>query len=190
MWSRNALAALLVMIISLFAGACGGNSRLPAVIPAPGETTQPSSTPAGQIRQPVSAFQSPLPKPTAEKQAVATPSTGKATITGRLIHYITGQPMASQNLSLPAIVCPPGVAEAEKRQQCVYVIDEAFDPSTLSDNAGFFVFQDVPAGEYILMIGNRTTKYTILTNDFNEPLIWKAEDGKVLELGDLVVDLR
>lgn len=98
--------------------------------------------------------------------------------------------MVNQNLSLPAILCPPGVADKDKREQCVYVIDEAFDPSVLSDGKGRFVFQNIAAGEYVMLVGNRITQYTILTNEVNQPIIWKAEADKVLELGDLVVDLR
>jgi len=40
------------------------------------------------------------------------------------------------------------------------------------------------------MIGNPTTKYTVLTDELNQPLIWKVEADKVIERGDLVIDLR
>jgi len=139
----------------------------------------------------VSALESPLATPTAAVHtAVITPSPGKASVAGRLIDFNTGQPMVNQNLSLPSVTCPLGVTEENKREQCVYVIDEAFDPSVLTDGDGRFVFRDIAAGEYVLLVGNRTTKYTVLANESNQPIIWKVEADKVNELGDLVVDLR
>jgi len=176
----------LIAIFVLFLAACGGGSPMPFVGPATAVSPQAEPT----TESPLPALQSPLATPSSPWSVVATPSAGKSAIAGRLIRFSTGQPMANQNLSLPAILCPPGVADKDKREQCVYVIDEAFDPSVLSDGDGRFVFQNIAAGEYVLLVGNRTTKSTLLTNDFNQPIIWKAEADKVLELGDLVVDLH
>jgi hypothetical protein len=178
------------MALSVLLTACGGDSL--KLLVAPAATEAPRSDPGAAGRSDVAQLtpQSPLATSSAAASVVPTPQAGKGSLTGRLIRFNTGQPMINQNLSLPAVLCPPGVLEKDKREQCVYVMDDAFDPSTLSDGEGRFIFRDVAAGEYVLMIGNRMTKYTILANEFNQPLIWKVEAGKVLELGDLVVDLR
>jgi hypothetical protein len=183
------LFVLIAILVPLLA-ACGNGGLMPFVIPAPVESPQTGPTATIRPESPLPALQSPLATPSAAWPVVATPSAGKAAIAGRLIRFITGQPMVNQNLSLPAILCPPDVTDKDKREQCIYVIDEAFDPSVLSDDEGRFVFRDIVAGEYVLLVGNRITQYTILTNEFNQPIIWKAEADKVLELGDLVVDLR
>jgi predicted small lipoprotein YifL len=190
MISRKVWSIVLIAICVLFLAACGSGGPMPFVGPATMESPQATPTATGRSESPLPALQSPLATPASAWPVVATPSAGKAAIAGRLIRFTTGQPMANQNLSLPAILCPPGVADKDKREQCVYVIDEAFDPSALSDGTGRFVFRDIAAGEYVLLVGNRITQYTILTNEFNQPIIWKAEADKVLELGDLVVDLR
>ena len=183
----------VALILTLFVAACGGEST-----PAPVDTATPaaataSATPAtpaeptqsSQPASPLSAPVSPLAAP-----AFDAPSAGKAAIAGRLIDIKTGLMMADQNLSLPAVLCAPGVAEADKREQCFYMIDEAFDPSTLTDGEGRFIFQDIPAGEYVLMVGNLMTEYTVLTDELNQPLIWKADANNVLDVGDIVVDFE
>ena len=185
---RLASAALLGLLV-LILTACVAVGPAPSVLPTgtagtlPTETvvaTGSESTPAG----------SPLATPAAaESNGVPQPSVGKGTIAGRLIDVNASQPMTNQNLSLPAVVCPAGVAEDQKREQCVYVIDTAFDPSAITDGGGRFVFSDIAPGDYVMLVGNPTTKYTVLTNDSNQPLIWKAEADKVTELGDLAVVL-
>lgn len=187
---RLTAAALAGVLLLVLAG-CAPTLPAPLVPPTPivsplpaesSATAQPESTP--------SALESPLAAPTAAARPVAaTPNAGKASVVGRLIDFKTSRPMANQNLSLPAIVCPDGVAEENKRDECVYVVDEAFDPSALTDEQGWFVFKDITAGEYVILVGNPTTRSVVLTDDFNQPLIWKAEADKVLELGDLVVEL-
>ena len=178
---------IAVVMLSLFVAACNGDS--PA---APVENVTPAAqeaTPTEPAEQP----ESPLLPPCQQRRIavrVAEPAADKTVITGRLINSETSSAMANQNLSLPAVLCAPGVAEADKREQCFYMIDEAFDPSTLTDGDGRFVFQDIPAGEYVLMVGNLMTEYTVLTDELNRPLIWKGEAGQTLDAGDLVVDLR
>jgi hypothetical protein len=114
---------------------------------------------------------------------------GKSSVVGRLIDVKSGQPMANQNLSLPSVICPPGVAEKDKREQCVYAVDDAFDPSAITNQDGSFVFRDIPAGDYVMLIGNPATKYTVLANESKQPLIWSAKADQVLNAGDLAVDL-
>ena len=178
---------IAVVMLSLFVAACNGDS--PA---APVENVTPAAqeaTPTEPAVQPASPLSAPV-SPLAVPAVPVAPAANKTVITGRLINIETSSPMANQNLSLPAVLCAPGVAEADKREQCFYMIDEAFDPSTLTYSDGRFVFQDIPAGEYVLMVGNLMTEYTVLTDELNQPLIWKGEANQTLDVGDLVVDLR
>lgn len=130
--------------------------------------------------------QSPLATP----PVMVTSEPGATSISGRLIRFDTGESVANQSLSLHSLLCPPDVTtEEDKREQCVYMIDEAFDPSTLTDEQGRFEFRNIEGGDYVIMVGNWMTEYVVLANDFNQPLIWKVEPDQQLELGDLVVDL-
>ncbi|MCU0507120.1 MAG: hypothetical protein MUC34_01755 [Anaerolineae bacterium] len=179
---RFALAALLGILILALA-ACNPGLTVP---PAP---TLPVSPLPTQAPLPTAAantpgvLESPLPVP-------VTPDAGTASATGRLINASTSEPLTNQSLSLGAIICPPDVAEEDKRDLCVYAIDAAFDPSTLTDNAGRFTFASIKAGEYVMVVGNPEAKHTILANSANQPLIWKVEADKVTDFGDLEVDLR
>ena len=203
MFSHRFISAVFVGILLLFLTACVGGSPTPSVTPAAPEPLQAEPTAIAQLESPLAtpiasaqpesllpALESPLAPPAAAAYTVATPSPGKASVAGRLINFNTNQPLVNQNLSLPAVLCPPGVTEENIREQCTYVIDEAFDPSALTDGEGRFVFRDIAVGEYVLMIGNRMTESIVLSNELKQPLIWKVEADKVSELGDLVVDLR
>lgn len=181
------MLSILLGLLILGLAACGG-TRAPTapatapVSPLPAATALPAASPGTD---------SPLAAPTiAARATIQAPAAGKGAVGGRLIDFGSGQPLANQNLSLPAIVCPAGVAEENKREECVYAIDDAFDPSTLTDQQGRFVFKDVAPGDYVLLVGNRMTKSTVLADDAGRPLMWKVEADKVLQLGDLVVDLQ
>ncbi len=182
-------AVLGILILAL--AACSG-TRVP-VVPATVPVSPLPVKPAPSVQPEATSLsaESPLATPPAAVEVAApTPGAGKGGVAGRLIDYKTGQPMANQNLSLPSIVCPPGVAEENKREECVYAIDDAFDPSTLTDQQGRFVFNDVTPGDYVLLVGNRMTKSTVLADDASRPLMWKVAADEVLKLGDLLVDLQ
>lgn len=180
---RFALAGLAGVLL-LFLASCAPVPTVPPTAPvSPQPTPADLTTPAPQ--------DSPLATPTETAAAVeVTPAAGKGALTGRLIDLATNAPLARQSLSLPSVICPSGVSEEEKRDKCVFGVDEAFDPSTLTDDSGIFVFKDLTPGEYVMLVGNPATKYTILSNDEKLPLVWKAEADKVINVGDLVVDFR
>ena len=166
---RRSIIIFLTATVVVALAACGGSG----VEPTP--TTQPES--------PLSAPISPL----APDNSVA-PQAGKATVTGRLIDLATGAPLRDQNLSLPAVLCAPGVAEEDKREQCFYMVDEAFDPSALTDDDGNFMFQNIEAGEYVMLVGSLMTENGILKDELTRPVIWEAITDTVVALGDIVVE--
>lgn len=180
---RFALAGLAGVLLLFLAG-CAAVPPVPPTAPvSPQPTLSGVTTPAPQ--------ESPLATPTAAPMSVeVTPAAGKGALTGRLINLTTNAPMPKQSLSLPSVICPADVAEEDKRDKCVYGVDEAFDPSTLTDDNGYFVFNDLTPGEYVMLVGNPATKYTILSDDAKLPLVWRAEADKIVALGDLVVDFQ
>ncbi len=189
------IAFLLTLMVLGVLGGCGGETT-PAPPPpptaaaptaaAPTATVPPADTrPLAAPARPLEAPASPLALP-----EEYTPADGKSAVTGRLIDFTTGNPMALQNLSLPAVLCAPGVAEEDKREQCFYMIDEAFDPSTLTDPNGDFIFKDIPAGEYVMFVGSLMTENAVLKDELDRPIIWKAEADQVTAIGDLVVEFE
>lgn len=176
---RRSISILLIFTMLITLAACGGGSTI-----EPTSTTQVvESSPTVQPASPLTAPLSPLAAPDA-----AQPTPGKASITGRLIDLATGAPLRDQNLSLPAVLCAPGVAEEDKREQCFYMVDEAFDPSALTDDDGNFVFRDIEAGEYVMLVGSLMTENVILKDELNRPIIWEAITDTVVALGDIVVE--
>lgn len=168
---RYIIRLLIAAVMSAFA-ACGGGSAV-----------EPTST--TQLDSPLSAPISPL-----ALDSSAAPEAGKATLKGRLIDLATGAPLRNQNVSLPAVLCAPGVAEEDKREQCFYMVDEAFDPSALTDDDGNFVFQNIQAGEYVMLVGSLMTENVILKDELNQPIIWEAITDTVVALGDIVVEFE
>lgn len=174
----RSIIILLTLTLLIALAACGGASADPAPTIQVVEPTPPI-----QIDSPLIAPLSPL-----ATTDLAQPTPGKASITGRLIDLTTGAPLRDQNLSLPAVLCAPGVAEEDKREQCFYMVDEAFDPSALTDDNGNFVFRDIEAGEYVMLVGSLMTENVILKDELNRPIIWEAITDTVVALGDIVVE--
>lgn len=181
---RQLVRAILLGMLTLLFVACAPGVVVPTAAPtlpvSPLPTMAPASTPTDGTP---AVFDSPLPTP-------ATPAAGKGVVTGRLIDVATSQGMSNQSLSLASVICPPDVAEEEKRERCVYAVDVAFDPSALTDNSGRFTLPEVTPGDYVVIVGNPEAKHTVLVNTANQPLIWAVTENQVTDLGDLVVDLR
>ena len=196
------IAFLLTLMVLGVLGGCGGETTpTPPTAAAPAEAAPAETAPtaAPPTAAPPTADTSLLEAPASPLEAPAsplavpedyTPADGKSAVTGRLIDFTTGNPMALQNLSLPAVLCAPGVAEEDKREQCFYMIDEAFDPSTLTDSDGEFIFKDIPAGEYVMFVGSLMTENAVLKDELNRPIIWKTEADQVTAIGDLVVEFE
>lgn len=184
MFSHRFIPVILLGILFLAACSAGLPAPLiPSTAPvSPLPTTETAGAPATQA--------SPLATPTAiARSTEVPPSAGKASVTGRLIDAKAGEPMGNQALSLPSVVCPAGATEENVREQCVYMVDAAFDPSALTDQEGRFVFRDIDPGRYVLLVGNPEVRYTVLADAARKPLIWKVEADEITELGDLAVEL-
>ena len=67
--------------------------------------------------------------------------------------------------------------------KAAFLLDSGNSPSAKTDKKGNFSINDVTAGEYVLVIGNPMSKYQILSNDKNEPVVFTIEGGKANDLG-------
>lgn len=190
MFSRRFVLAVLLGGVVLLAACTAG---LPAPLLQPTLPVSPLPTPMadGNPQSTATESVSPQPGPTAGAGALLmTPAADMAAITGRLIDVKTSRPMGNVPVSLPSVICPPGVADQDKHEQCVSAIDEAFDPSVMTNANGEFVFRDIQAGDYVMLVGNPGTTYIILSDEANRALIWSAKPNQVLNLGDLVVEVK
>ncbi|RPI31274.1 MAG: hypothetical protein EHM70_11875 [Chloroflexota bacterium] len=121
---------------------------------------------------------------TAKPTAPADPQPGKATMTGRLLYQSTGEPMSVIGVRLAEIV--------RQGEQSAMVLDTAFGPGDMTDEQGYFIFENIDPKEYVIVVGNIEIYqgYTIVPNDEGTARIWQTEDGKVVDVGELKVDFK
>ena len=117
-----------------------------------------------------------------KKPAISTPTADKAIITGRLINATDGKPMSGILVRL-AEVYRNDAGEGS------YVLDQALSPGTESDENGYYVFENLTPGEFVLVLGDPLVKYLIISEPNSEKAkVWKVEPGKILDIGELSVD--
>lgn len=117
-----------------------------------------------------------------KKPAISTPTADKAIITGRLINATDGKPMSGILVRL-AEVYRNDAGEGS------YVLDQALSPGTESDENGYYVFENLTPGEFVLVLGDPLVKHLIISEPNSEKAkVWKVEPGKILDIGELSVD--
>jgi len=126
--------------------------------------------------------QSPLNGPTPTPFVAPTPGVGVSTVYGRLVDSVTGAP--SMNI-------PIYLGEFDGTLMEISVNNS---PQVFTDQAGYFVFTDVPANDG----SSRYTLGIILTNigvilkepDSEAEIVFDAVAGEVIDLGVLKNSLR
>lgn len=107
---------------------------------------------------------------------------GKATVIGRVISEKTGQPLAHITVRLAEVV--------RQGNEGAFVLDTAFSPGDITDDQGYFRFDNVDAKEYVIVVGDVYTVYKIIPEPSGKARVWKAEPDQVLDVGELRVDLE
>jgi hypothetical protein len=110
------------------------------------------------------------------------PQTGMATITGRVMQT-QGYAMAD------TIVRLADVARGAEGRGGAYILDTAHSPGTRTDKDGFFLFENVKAGEYVIVIGDveDTGVYEIVKETNGQAKVWNLPVDKVTDVGVLTV---
>jgi hypothetical protein len=121
-----------------------------------------------------------LVSPTAPPQ----PESGKATIQGRVMHE-DGYPMAK------TIVRLADVARGAEGRGGAFILDLARSPGTLTDENGFFVFPNLDAGEYVIVIGDVeiTGIYEIIHEADGKAKIWNFPADQITDVGVITVNV-
>jgi len=70
----------------------------------------------------------------------------------------------------------------------VYALDTSSNPNTFTDENGFFVFEDIDPGEYILFVGDLMTKFEIVTDDSGEIKVWDILPNESNDLGVISIE--
>ncbi len=72
--------------------------------------------------------------------------------------------------------------------KAAFLYDAGTSPSVLTDKQGKFSLAELPAGEYVMIIGDPMTSYRILPDEKGESRVILAQGGQTLDFGELVID--
>ena len=112
----------------------------------------------------------------------AQPEPGMATVTGRVISENTGLPLSDTIVRLAEVV--------RQEEKGAYVLDVAFSPGTDSDGEGFFIFENVDAYEYVIVVGDVYEIYKVMADEDGKASTWITVKDEILNVGELIVDLN
>ena len=112
------------------------------------------------------------------------PESGKATIIGQVMHQ-DGFALAS------TVVRLADVARGVEGRGGAYILDVARSPGTSTDENGRFIFQNLKAGEYVIVIGDieLTAIYEIITESNGQAKVWNLPADQVTDVGVLTVNI-
>jgi hypothetical protein len=127
-----------------------------------------------------------LKEPNASPEAAASPPVSnpqadKATITGRVLTKEGNEPVSDEIIRLAEVT--------RQGDQGAYVLNLAFSPGARSDAQGYFIFDNIPPVEYVMIVGDIYAAHEVLSDVAGKPLTWSTEAGKVLDTGVHYVDL-
>jgi hypothetical protein len=74
-----------------------------------------------------------------------------------------------------------------QKKSAAFLFDSGNSPSTITGIDGSFSIKDLAAGEYVLIVGNPTSKYVILKGDDGTQKVIVAQGGEALDLGSMIV---
>jgi hypothetical protein len=108
---------------------------------------------------------------------IPTPGPESGVVSGQILDSATGKPLErnfflSKNLTLDHPELPP-------------LISFSYDsnPRAAQDDAGYFVFKDVPPGEYVLVLWSPADLQFVMEKGTDNPFSIKVEAGNALDLG-------
>ena len=111
---------------------------------------------------------------------VVSPSNDLSTLTGIVVSERTNKPIVEIVVQLAEVFYEGG--------EGAYVLDTAQSPFTTTDKNGRFVFIDIEAKDYVLVIGSvETNDYKIISNDQEGNVVWSAPSNDILDTGTHVV---
>jgi hypothetical protein len=106
------------------------------------------------------------------------PEQGTATVVGQVLEMDTNKPLGDVIVRL---------AEVHREGEGgVYVLNMASSPGTRTDANGYYVMESIPAGEYVLAVGetdNINLYYVIKEGNSERAKVWQAVSDQVSDWG-------
>jgi hypothetical protein len=107
---------------------------------------------------------------------------GKAGLTGRVVATEGDKPIASTVVRLAQVHRGTG-------DEGAFVLDGANSPGTMTTSAGYFVFQNVDAFEYVLVVGDAMGVYAIVADKNGKARVWALTPDAYFDAGTIRVTL-
>lgn len=161
---RRGLVLLgLIMALAFFTACADAGPTATATVKEPVETSEPEAT--------------------ATREIVL--SGTEAALSGIVISTagILDKPLADTEVHLAKVYWD------ENSENGTFLIDETTSPVTVTDDAGVFVFAQVEARDYVIVVGDLYGKNMIISNPDGTAVVYTAEPGRQLDVGELKVDL-
>lgn len=104
-------------------------------------------------------------------------------MTGKVVSSITNLPLGETGIRLAEVVRQEG--------QAAFVLDTAFSPGAFTDAEGNFTLMNIPAMEYVIVVGNIEIYqgYEILQDATGQARTYTVAAGEILDVGELKVGL-
>jgi|HigsolmetaAR201D_1030396.scaffolds.fasta_scaffold02211_8 hypothetical protein len=167
--SRGFLHQILLMFgLVVLLSACA-SSAAPTPTPAPA-TTNESSNPNTSLVPTATPLPSDAPQPTS----------GRTTVVGYVYDKSTNQPI-KETLMFLAEVTGEG-------EDAVFIFNGASSPGAETDQEGRFMFVDVPAKSYVIVVGDPIGYNKVVQDETTRAKVWKTTANQVLDVGTILVD--
>ncbi len=180
---------LILFIVALLLVSCSDVTQsgpapqeTPRVIVLSTDEVSPLSAPANEV----SILPTPVPFQFPTDLSTIQVEPDKAVVIGRLISTITNQPIANTSVRMAKIY----YAEEGNKDpsQGAWALDNAFSPYALTNEGGYFIFENVEPVDFVIFVGDIMDRYTVQTNEDGLPASHTAPTDELTDLGDIMVE--
>lgn len=119
-------------------------------------------------------------RPDHKKDEIPMPEFGKATIHGRLISKLSGQPMGNTIVRIGEVF--------RQGNEGIFLMDEGRSPGARTNADGYFIFNNVEPLEFVIVVEKTEGLYKVIDDGTDKPMIWKVEANQVLDVGVVKID--
>lgn len=120
------------------------------------------------------------PTPTPAPTSIPLPEADKATVKGQIVSEKDRSPIQDTVVRLAAVY--------RQGEEGAYVLDSANSPGAFTDQEGRFVITNIPPGEFVLVIGDPMSSYTVISDADGKVKTWAAAANQILDLEQILTD--
>jgi len=114
----------------------------------------------------------------------AAPTQGMTTVTGIAISGVTKRPLVGSPVYLAEVFRRPGdPPDAEGG----FLLDVSHSPSAITDTTGRFSFINIPAKEYVMVIGDPYSTSEVVPKEDGKPRLFLTKPDNLMDVGKITV---